>query len=484
MNRTAAIYVRVSTREQAESGDSIPAQRERLRKWAAENGYRIVEEYVDAGESARVSDRPAFLRLVQDAKAKKFDAVLIWKWDRWARNAEDAALYKALLRRELGVDVIAVGDPVGEGPVGTLIERILDVIAEFQSLMTAEHVYNTMTYLAQQGKWLSGPPFGYRIGEDGKLEPDPETAEAARWIFEEAAKGRALRSITRALVEGKPWPCTAGRKWSVTGVRKLLTNPAYIGSVVWNRRTTEVVPTLKGSRKKFGVRDESEWIVVENAHEPLVSRELWNTVQAMIQRPSPKRSKNPHPLKGLVRCAQCGGPFSFHATYSKTPRWVCTRYYRVQNPCRPVNSILHPDLVRNVKDVLRAFVEGREKTPDNLTWYDPHATKRERALERVKERKERLTQAYLAGAFELEDFMRLKKELDEEASRLAASAQDHDIGELRDRLRDVARAALEALENPAMDPEEAAGRVRRCIRQVIVDRRRKRVTIEMFSIGI
>ena len=109
----AVLYARVSSEKQAENDLSISAQLKALRAYAEKNGWTIIKEYVDEAESARSANRPAFQEMIAHAKAKTkaFEAILIWKHSRFARNREDAIIYKSLLRK-FGVSVISMNEQV------------------------------------------------------------------------------------------------------------------------------------------------------------------------------------------------------------------------------------------------------------------------------------------------------------------------------------------------------------------------------------
>lgn len=487
--RRAVLYIRVSTKEQAEHGDSIPAQRDRLHKWAREHGYVVVDEYVDAGESARVTDRPAFLRLMADSKQKdrRFDTIIVWKWDRFARNAVDATMYKAMLRRELGVELIAVGDPQPDGAIGQLVERIIDVVAEFQSLVTGEHVYNTMTFLAKQGKWMAQPPYGYVIGEDGYLKPDPETAPVVQWTFEQFAQGRSASWLVRELAAGKPYPISARRRWVVKTVKSLLSNPAYIGMVRWNVRRFEVLPSLHNggtSKKRMLVRDPSEWIEVPNAHPPLISMDLWEEVQRRLRETAGKRTPaGPHPFRGLIKCFRCGGNMFYNTKWGgRQPRWECAKYYRVRpdDRCRPMVAISDPLLRQLLWGILNSVAEGQDIDPNDIVFPDDVVEQRKRRLQYLKEQEERLLDAYLNGVLTLEKFAKRKATIDKEIEEIENSPiPQHNMEKVMQYIREAAKAAREVVwrdreKNTEEEIEDANSILRRAIREVVVVREGKK----------
>lgn len=457
--KRAALYIRVSTDMQAEEGESIPAQRDRLARWARDNGYVVAGEYVDAGASARAADRPEFLRMMADAREKPrlWDAILVWKWDRFARNADDAVVYKQLLRRQLGLDLISVGDPRSEGAVGLLMERILDVVAEFQSLTTAEHVKNTMGFLAQQGRWLGKIPFGYRLDENGKLAIREDEAVAVRWAFDQVSRRQAsVTSIAEDFAAAVRFPATAGRgyRWSYQAVAKMLRNRVYIGEVLWNRRFTEISNTNGTSHKRVGNRSESEWITSPDAHPAVVDRELFDAVQRILSdiggRYSARSAYGDYLFRGMVRCAQCGGNMVLYAPDNGgKPKLACSAYFRVRSvACRPLNSIRLDELATSVGTALNTLAGGATPPDLEIVVDKPHTGRTpEVALAAVQQRLQRLLDAYEGGAITLDEFRERRGLLDAETARLEAAIQEHkvealDSPRLVERLRRTAREIL------------------------------------------
>ena len=261
----AALYARVSTEEQATEGASIAAQRKLLREYAGRGGMSVVAEFVDEGASARSADRPAFQQMVAAARRRPrpFDLILIHKTDRFARNREDAIVYKSLLRRECGVEVVSVAEQFEDSPTGKLLEGIMEVMAEFYSLNLSQEVKKGMREVAGQGKALGRPPFGYAIGDDGRLTVVPEEAAVVRWIFETYLAGATgLAGIVQRLRQDGPdrFGAAAARcRWSPAAVRNILSNPTYVGDLIWNRRDT--------SRQRC-LRAPAEWIVTPPPHPP------------------------------------------------------------------------------------------------------------------------------------------------------------------------------------------------------------------------
>ena len=133
-----AVYARVSSEKQAEKDLSLPAQLKALRDYALKRNWTIVEEFIDAAESARTADRPAFQKMITEAKQKNppFNIILVWKLNRFARNREDSIIYKSLLRKR-GIQIISINENLDDGPTGLL--KGLNLLMNFTQLISPRH---------------------------------------------------------------------------------------------------------------------------------------------------------------------------------------------------------------------------------------------------------------------------------------------------------------------------------------------------------
>lgn len=298
----AALYARVSSERQAEKDLSIPAQLKALRRYALDRNWEVTAEYIDEAESARTADRPKFREMVAAArrKSKPFEAILVWKLSRFARNREDSIIYKSLLRKH-GVQVISINEPVGEGAAGKMLEGMIEVIDEFYSENLADDTTRGMRENAERGFYNGGhTPTGYRllkvkVGgiEKPKLEPDLAESPIPILAFQEAIAGSGGKKVAESLNE-KGYRTRSGRPWSATTVNYMLRNEVYTGTLVWKGGDGQVVRTAR-------------------AHPALVSSDNFQKVQQLLTSRQPKVR---HPrtvgsrnlLSSLLFCAQCGAP--------------------------------------------------------------------------------------------------------------------------------------------------------------------------------
>ena len=179
-----------------------------MREYAKKNSQVVVREFVDEAESGRCANRPAFKEMIALAKLKNppFEAILVWKLSRFARNREDSIIYKSLLRKQ-GIQVISINEPVEDTPSGRLLEGVIEVIDEFYSSNLAQDVTRGMRENATRGYFSGGkPPYGYLItkAKDGTtlrstLLPDTTAAHVVKRAFEESISGKGLKEIAKEL---------------------------------------------------------------------------------------------------------------------------------------------------------------------------------------------------------------------------------------------------------------------------------------------
>lgn len=435
----AVLYTRVSS-ERQDVDLSISAQLSNLRKYAADNGYEVVREYVDEVESGRTSDRLQFQKMVSDARRKTipFGTILVWKYSRFARNREDSILYKSLLRKH-EVRVVSMTEPFEDTPTGRLLEAIIESLDEFYSANLAQEIVRGMRESASRGFYMpSRAPYGYKrvkVADGSKerptLEIDPKSAPLIKRMFRDFLVARGLKNVTKSLNnDGIPSP--RGKKWNKSSVHKVLVNPAYTGKLVW------------GVAGKSGLPP----VVVENAWEALIDKDTFDKVQATLksrsfQKVHPRRTGSRFLLSGLVRCGSCNrtysgttaksGKFSYYVCGSKLQKGgdSCEASYlpshsleaRVINVIR--DFVLQEEHLRKLVDMVAEEMEvGSSSGRQHLVILDEEADDVERRLDRLydaletgllsmedlapriralRERQERLKQARVLAEVEVND---------------------------------------------------------------------------------
>lgn len=420
--KIGAAYIRVSDERQDEY--SPDSQLKKIRENAAKDGYTIPDEYVfyDDGISGRtVRKRADFNRMIATAKLKDhpFDRIYVWKFSRFARNQEEAIVYKNLLRKA-GVSVKSVSEPIPDDHFGTLIERVIEWMDEFYSINLGVEVQRGMEEKISRGEPVTAAPFGYKNIENS-YAIDEASAEIVREIFERYASGEKQRGIAISLGQ-RGIRTRYGKMPENRWVDYILWNPAYIGKQRW---------TLDGSKRVSARYHRNENINISDGNwEPIISMELWEKVQAMLQaqkRNYPKHARKEqyidYMLKGLVRCSSCGGTLAMSSAVSgkaKTRTLQCCNYSR--GNCRTSHSVTVPRLESALIEGLKNAIETKQfniapKPPKKAA---PDAIDYDKLISAEKRRLERAKDAYLAEIDTLEQYAKNKKEITARIEELEA----------------------------------------------------------------
>ncbi len=325
--KPCAIYVRVSTQMQAETGLSIESQIETLKQEAERRGKPVFDVYYDAASGGSQANRPEFQRMLKDSQRKPppFDMILTWSISRFGRNTMESYIATEKLR-ERGISIFYFKEPFNDqDPVGNMVIQILRAVAEFSRLEYVKDVERSKTHLAKNGYSTGGPPpFGLRrldMIENGKRHvrwaPDPATAPIARKIFQMFADGHGYKAICKWL-NNQGVSTIRGNKWQAASFSRMLRNEIYIGNVVYNK---EVKRRVCGSGGSLEQRPQDEWIRCDGVIEAIVPRELFDRVQLKLlgNNVSDSMTKNSqYLLSGLLKCGICG-----NAYLGRTPKKKC-----------------------------------------------------------------------------------------------------------------------------------------------------------------
>lgn len=330
----AAIYCRLSQDDGSlgESG-SIQTQKAILTQYCQEHHMEIVDCYCDDGWSGTNFDRPAFQRMIGDIEAGRVNTVIVKDLSRFGREYAQMGLYIEHYFEEKGVRFLSLAENIDSSQgLNNLVLPFTNVINSLYARQASEKTKAAHRARAKNGMFLgSRAPYGYQKDPNDRhhLIVDPEAAEVVKEIFRMFADGIGYVRMTKILRERNILNPQAyfnqnnpdyykhsdyWRKpfdWHATSVRAILNNPVYLGKLTFGKTKT------KGFFDKRRVpTEESDWIVVEHTHEPLVSQELWDTVHQMMKaRRRENSSGHVQPFAGLVKCAGCGS--SLNASYDK-----------------------------------------------------------------------------------------------------------------------------------------------------------------------
>ena len=220
------IYARYSSDSQRE--ESIEGQLRECYAFAEREGISIFDTYIDRALSAKTDNRPQFQKMIKDSAKQKFNVVIVWKLDRFARNRFDSAHYKSVLKKNK-VKVISATKNISEGSEGILLESVLEGMAEYYSAELAEKVGRGMTENALKCKFNGGTvPIGYTINKDQLFEVDPVKAPYVVQAFEAYANGKTIKEVVDML-NAKGLTTSLGSKITINIVTDMLKNRRYIG---------------------------------------------------------------------------------------------------------------------------------------------------------------------------------------------------------------------------------------------------------------
>ena len=332
----AGLYYRLSQEDERQGESvSIDNQRTILRKYAEERGFTIHDEYIDDGISGTTFQRPEVQRLLDDAKTGVINTIIVKDLSRFGRNYIEVGQYVDYVFPAFGIRFIAIQDNVDtENRDSGAMEMmpIMNVFNEWHAANTSKKIRAVRRSNAKEGIYTAKKAsYGYKMGTDKKRAPviDEETAPIVKRIFEMYASGMSPRKISEILnLEGIPSPATyaytqSGQKpkpnvvglWTAVTIREMLNKIIYIGHMPQLRWTSLSYKNHKRFRK-----DESEWTVVYNNHEPIISQELWDKVQERKKSVAQGRKTKvgyTHPLSGFLFCADCGNKMKLCTSVSR-----------------------------------------------------------------------------------------------------------------------------------------------------------------------
>lgn len=331
----AAIYLRVSTSYQVDR-DSLPMQRKDLVGYCEYalniSDYTVFE---DAGYSGKNTDRPAFQKMMMQVRNGMYSHLLVWKIDRISRNLLDfAQMYEEL--KTLGVTFISRNEQFDTSTaMGEAMLKMVLIFAELERKTTAERVTATMISRANDGTWNGGRvPFGYDYNKETQtFSINGDESYIVLQMYDLYEKTDSLVRTARELNK-LGYVSRQHNPFSPVSIWIILRNPWYVGTYRYNYYK------IPGRR---AVKEESEWVVIENHHSPLVSKERFDHVQKMLDsnaryRNTPGRSskqKNVNIFSGLIWCSCCGAAFTaspgkLHASGYRPTKYGCPNVRKIK----------------------------------------------------------------------------------------------------------------------------------------------------------
>ncbi len=396
------IYLRVSTREQAEEGFSIPAQREACLRYIRDAGWTFVDEYSDRGESARSSDRPQLQEMLSRIKHDgDIQAVVVHKIDRLARNMEDHIAIRAILRRS-NASLVSVVENIEDSASGRLVEGIHALMAEFYSANLATEVKKGLLQKAKSGGCVTRAPVGYRNVRESvagrsiaKVVIDEEMAPLVRLAFSLYATGDYSISRITDVLEKRGLRVQHSKKLppkplSRSAVAAMLQNRFYVGVVTY------------------------QGVEYEGQHEGIVDTELFRRVGEVLRvrdAAGERVRKHPHYLKGTLYCGECGSRLSYLVAKKRYGYFYCLGQKRHIECGESYTSaeeleVAVEELYKTIQFTPEAASKLKAELEIEINKRCASSLKEQRALEKktskLKAEQLKLMQAYYAEAVSLE----------------------------------------------------------------------------------
>lgn len=419
------IYCRLSNDDERD-GESVSIENQKLllQSYVRQMGWNEIDVYIDDGYTGTNFNRPGVQRLIEDAKAKRINLILVKDLSRFGRNYIEIGQYTDYLFPSIGCRFVALNNGVDtESNNGsTDVMCFLNLFNEFYSRDTSKKVKAVKRACAENGKFMGTyPAYGYKRDNEDKhhLVIDEDTAPIVRRIFSMRATGMGFTGIAAQLNEegipspgmlyyqrrGKADPRRVNHKWAGETVKHLIRNEVYIGNMVQGK-----TGTVSYKNKKLISKPEDEWIRVEGTHEPIISQEIWDTVQSIDQKRVRKNAASDgirSVFTGIVYCAECGFKMRNHTekfTYKdgspgRYSSFICGNYARSGKSACTIHTIYENVLEQIVLEDIREKARFAAHDPEMLAQHilrlkdkeaQSHRTSCEQELKAVKTRLDEL----------------------------------------------------------------------------------------------
>ena len=316
----AGIYIRLSQEDKGKlyesDSESVTNQKEILRNYCQNNGFHLVNEYVDDGFSGTNFDRPGFNQMINDIKSKKINLVIVKDLSRLGRDHVMTGYYIETFFPENKIRFISIVENYDSMKNQASNDSSTFIIAcnDYYSKQNSLKIRNVLDSKRRDGKFIgSQPSYGYMRDPDdkGHLIPNPEVSKYVKLIFQWRSNNMGISEIATRLTDmGAPTPFSyknkiiKSNKWTIHAVHNILANRMYTGDMVQHTQTN-----ISYKSKKKITLDESLWIIVENTHEALVDKNTFMLINQKTKnrnRTYEKRRRPERLLEGLLFCHECG----------------------------------------------------------------------------------------------------------------------------------------------------------------------------------
>ena len=474
--KNGAVYIRVSTEEQTEY--SPDAQLKDIKKYAKANNILITKEFtfIEPGITGRsVEKREQFKKMIALAKKKPkpFEVVLIHAYDRFARNVKESRIYKELLRKDLGIELISVTEQFGTDKNSFLMEGIKDVLNEYYSLNLSDEVLKGMKEKASRGELQCSASFGYKV-VNNVLEIVEEEANIVRLIYDKYANSNLNYMDITKLINRLGVNTKRGNKWETRTIKYVLHNPVYIGKLRWSTNG-------RVDYHMFNSNDKTT--ITDSKHKPIIDLNTWNKVQekAQINNKFSKQHQAAstecwHWIKGLIKC-----PFCNH-TYTKLNKSSirCNGYNKgicdnnVSFKVSDIEELILEQIKEDFKSKVQINVNIR-KTSENI-----EKSLLIKKLENLQIKKERIKESYISGIDTLEEYKSNKELILNEENKLKQELEkykDDNLDDIQKQIKINAKSIYEMLKDEKIGMDLKRNAINKLIDKVEINPKTKEISI-------
>ena len=394
--KSAGIYIRVSTFDQAREGFSLGEQEERLKEFCKFKRYNIYKVYQDAGISAKNDKRPAYQEMIEDVKKGNINVIVALKLDRLTRSVYDIEkLMKFVNDYECDIDCMADESNTTTSN-GRMVMRIMTSVSQNEIEKCSERTKFGMAGAIKNGHIPNRTGLGFKR-ENKKLVPDPLTKDIIVRIFDLYLEGKSHQAIANIYNKEKVLGKT---NWYDSTIQKILSNELYKGDYVNGKRTKH--PTY-----------------YENVIEPIVSKEKWKSCQYQKLRNARHYERTATYLfTNKLKCSKCGNFLGGHATTKTNGKKY---YYYKCNTCKTYFNEI------DIEKELKAFMLELAKQDDLINnYYTPFIKSKledktedyKKEIKELDKQLDRIKTAYIKGVIKLEDFDKEIKHIEYQKSDL------------------------------------------------------------------
>ena len=456
-----ASYCRVST-DKEDQANSFETQKRYFRKYIELHpDWELYEIYADEGITGTTTKkRTQFKRMINDAYEGKFQMIITKEVSRFSRNILDTIAYTRELRA-IGIGVIFATDRINTlEPEAEMLLSYLASMAQEESRRTSSRVVWGQTRQMERGVVFGQSLLGYDV-KDGVLTINPKGAEIVRLLFHKYAVEQIGTSKIAQYMTCKGYMTYRGNtKWTANTVIKILNNEKYVGDLIQKKTYT---PDFLTHTKRTN-KGEIPFVTIENHHEAIISREVWNMAQERLRKNNKHGEKdgghsNRYAFSGKIKCGECGssfvGRFKYRKDGTKIRRWSCgTATREGTQSCKVGKLVRDDDAMQMLKTSIRSLTMDINSIVNNVTTValeaiqegesgmvdDPQRLQNE--IDRIQKKKETMMDSYFSGEITNEDMQTMNRKYDGQIEELRRYQKEAELRQQEKRDAKALRAAI------------------------------------------